>query len=159
MREARHHLLDNLTKMLFAELSRKIDKFEADLDEIVIDIAVAQDRLIIRLNTEEQLFSGIRADRTVIEPRYTPYTVQLKRRKSQPTDRVTLKDTGDFYKSFRVVKTSRDELEIIATDEKAKKLIRKYGAQIIGLTSDHIDDVSEAIKEPLFNEFKKLFSI
>ena len=58
---------------------------------------------------------------------YTPLTVQLKSEKNQPTDRVTLKDTGDFHKSIKV-DADRTYFEIYATDWKTDDLKEKYGA-------------------------------
>ena len=80
----------------------------------------------------KQLFEGTRSTGTEIKPFYSPYTILLKDQKGQPTDRVTLKDTGDFYNSIQVdVKT--DSYDIIATDYKYDKLANKYGKTILGL--------------------------
>lgn len=67
---------------------------------------------------------------------YTPLTVQLKSEKNQPTDRVTLKDTGDFHKSIKV-DADRTYFEIYATDWKTDDLKEKYGDEIFGLTPEN----------------------
>ncbi len=120
--------------------------------------------LIVKLNTENQLFKGIRSDGTEITPPYTGYTISIKTEKNQPTDRVTLKDTGDFYESFvAYVDGSKD---IIITSNPIKvdefgfttNLIEKYGDKIEGLTEESkvilnsklIVPIEKYIKEVIF---------
>jgi hypothetical protein len=62
--------------------------------------------------------------------------VQLKNEKNQPTDRVTLRDTGDFHKSIKV-DADRTYFEIYATDWKTDDLKEKYGDEILGLTPEN----------------------
>lgn len=83
----------------------------------------------------KQLFEGIRSTGSEIKPAYAPLTVLIKDQKGQPTDRVTLKDTGDFYESIGI-NVESDLLEISASDEKTDDLIKKYGNRILGLTKE-----------------------
>lgn len=98
---------------------------------------------IIRLNTQEQLFKkGIGADGLKLTPPYTANTVRLKRLKGQRTDHVTLKDTEDFYKSFRV-SVNKVTIEITAdTIKEGNDLIDKYGDEILGLTDESKEKLS-----------------
>jgi hypothetical protein len=48
---------------------------------------------------------------------YRPFTLKIKRAKGQPTNKVTLEDTGDFYKTFKV-KINKNSYEITANFEK-----------------------------------------
>ena len=48
-----------------------------------------------------------------IERRYAPATNRIKRKKGQPFDRVTLRDTTEFYRSFKI-KTSKNFIKIEA---------------------------------------------
>lgn len=82
----------------------------------------------------EQLYEGIRADDTKIEPEYAELTKVIKAAKGQPYDRVTLKDTGDFYAGINVDVNS-NSYDLSSTDEKTVKLVTKYGDKIFGLTS------------------------
>lgn len=63
---------------------------------------------------------------------YTPYTISIKEIKGQPTDRVTLRDTGAFHRSF-MVEVGPDSFYITATDPKTQDLVNKYGGKIFGL--------------------------
>lgn len=61
------------------------------------------DAYIVDMNAEEQLFEqGINrlgVDIMDYAP-YSPLTIAIKEEKGQPTNRVTLRDTGDFEASF-----------------------------------------------------------
>ena len=67
---------------------------------------------------------------------YSPYTVRVKTEKGQPTDRVTLRDTGEFHKSFEVV-IDPTGFYITATDSKTNELVDKYGEKIFGLIPEN----------------------
>ena len=61
---------------------------------------------IIDANAEEQLFEqGInRLGVDIMDYRpYTPLTIAIKEEKGQPTNRVTLRDEGDFESSFYII--------------------------------------------------------
>lgn len=98
------------------------------------------DAYIVDMNAEEQLFEqGINrlgVDIMDYAP-YRPLTIQIKEEKGQPTNRVTLRDTGDFESSFFIEANDR-QFEIKASDFKTEDLIKKYGRQILGLTDENI---------------------
>lgn len=82
---------------------------------------------------QQQLFRGIRPDGKDVYPPYSPLTVYLKAQKNQPFDRVTRRDTGEYYRGIEVhVKGVNYEIE--STDWKADMLNEKYGD--IGLSKD-----------------------
>lgn len=95
---------------------------------------------IIDANAEEQLFEqGINrlgVDIMDYAP-YSPLTIQIKQEKGQPTNRVTLRDEGDFESSF-YLEVGDSQFEIKAGDWKTEDLIKKYGRQILGLTDENI---------------------
>ena len=94
---------------------------------------------ICKMNADEQLYNrGVNAYNVPImdyRP-YTPTTAFIKDQKRQPTDRVTLRDTGAFHRSFYVEADDKG-FSIMATDEKTPSLIRKYGREILGLTPEN----------------------
>ena len=71
---------------------------------------------------------------------YTPYTIEVKTIKGQPTDRVTLRDTGEFHESF-YIEASDTQFVIKAHDWKTEKLIRTYGREILGLTRENLNEL------------------
>jgi hypothetical protein len=104
---------------------------------------------IIELNTQNQLFlKGIDSKGKKLKSAsfsailndevYAAMTIALKEAKAQPTDRVTLKDTGDFYESFNV-KATDDALIITAnTMKEDNDLMEVWGDDIIGLTDENL---------------------
>lgn len=89
---------------------------------------------------------------------YSPYTVYVKKQKGQPTDRVTLRDTGDFHRSFDVV-FEPSSFYITATDSKTEDLVAKYGVNIFGLTAENRTDLTESyvVPEVIKNIRKEIF--
>ena len=93
--------------------------------------------------TEEQLYEqGIRGDDVFIADYapYSPLTIQIKQAKGQPTDRVTLRDEGDYHRSF-YIKVGSDHFEVKASDSKAEKLAREYGEEIMQFTDENLYEV------------------
>jgi len=111
---------------------------------------------IIKLNTQNQLYNkGVGADGIRLGS-YAPSTIRYKTTmaahigRDTRTDHVTLKDTGDFYRSFKVknqangfiisadtLKDGTDDLEFV------------YGDKILGLTNDSIAELRPEIIERL----------
>jgi hypothetical protein len=91
---------------------------------------------------QDQMFSGLTESGDSILPAYTKRTVEIKKKKGQPYDRVTLKDTGAFYKDM-FLDVRESEFVIDSADPKSGALQKKYGKEIFGLTesnqSDYID--------------------
>ena len=81
---------------------------------------------------QKQLFAGRNKTEREIKPFYKPSTKAAKSKKGQPTDRVTLKDTGAFYNAMFV--DVRDTTFVVdSADRKAPWLVDKYGDSIFGL--------------------------
>lgn len=67
---------------------------------------------------------------------YTYVTKAIKKRKGQPTTRVTLKDTGAFYSDMHIVYTG-DGFYVTSADSKTEELRAKYGDAIFRLTNEN----------------------
>jgi len=148
--------MDALLRVL--RKTKKLDPFQ------LVDNIIRSNNLldyIIKLNTESQLFNrGISTDGMKIVPPYAKTTKSIKRRKGQPSTRVTLKDTGDMYKTWEV-KLSKLYITITANLIKKGKnkdgnnidinLEIKYGKNIVGLTDENLQKLINKIKR----EFKK----
>ena len=98
----------------------------------------------------DQMFAGLRADDTEIgdEHPYKPFTIAIKKEKGQPTDRVTLKDTGEFHRSI-FVKFEGDKIIIDSDNDLRDKLVEKYGATIFGLTKQNKQALIKIIEKRL----------
>ena len=120
----------------FQALEKKLIALKnGGLNDIVKTLVVLEQDFAKDLN-RSQLIDGQNIDASDIEPAYSRTTVSIKKSKRQISDRVTLKDTGDFYKSF-TLKTNNDSFVISATDSKTNKLQKKYGNKILGLSEEN----------------------
>lgn len=124
--------------------------------EVVRSIVEKNSNEIIELNTEKQLFDkGIGSDGKSLEPPYSNPYKKLKKKLGQPTDRVTLRLDGDFYKSFEVV-IGNEQFRINATDFKTKFLLKRYGQQVLGLTNSNVVQFTQIVIRPeLLSEIRK----
>ena len=90
----------------FLEISKKFNQ-ELIMDAFINSIT---DSIARKIRTEipERIYrtgqdaQGWKLATNLGSPYYSKNTTRIKKNKNQPTDRVTLRDTGKFYKSFRV---------------------------------------------------------
>lgn len=142
------------------DLRKRVADFNEALTSgrLMQDIVWDNDAYIIDMNAEEQLFErGI--NRLGVEimdyAPYRPVTIEIKEAKGQPTNRVTLRDEGDFESSF-FLEVGDKQFEIKASDFKTEDLIKKYGRQILGLTDENIAIlIWQYIYPDLMDEAKK----
>lgn len=129
----------------------KLKKISENAPEMAVDILKENESVVLKLNTDDQLYKkGVRSDGVKlasIKP-YANSTVRIKRSKGQPTNRVTTRDTGRFHSSFRA-KDQGDKLEIDSEGvDYAKYLEKKYGKQIYDLTDQNKEVVENDIVQP-----------
>lgn len=142
------------------DLRKRVADFNEALTSgrLMQDIIWSNDAYIVDMNAEEQLFErGI--NRLGVEimdyAPYSPVTIEIKEAKGQPTNRVTLRDEGDFESSF-FLEVGDKQFEIKASDFKTEDLIKKYGRQILGLTDENIAIlIWQYIYPDLIDEAKK----
>jgi hypothetical protein len=94
-----------------------------------------------------QLATGKDSDGADIVPEYADLTIALKQVKGQPTDRVTLRDEGDFYTSI-VARLGGNQFEMVATDAKAPALLEKYGEQVLGIPDATLEEFRQDYVKP-----------
>jgi hypothetical protein len=116
------------------------------LTATVGDVVRAHGHVLEDANTA-QLADGLDADNRDITPEYAPLTVEIKKEKGQPSDRVTLRDEGNFYASI-VARVRAQEVEMEGTDPKTQELQQKYGNNIIGLSDAAVDEFREDYVRP-----------
>ncbi|MCJ8343110.1 MAG: hypothetical protein MJH09_09740 [Cetobacterium sp.] len=134
-----------------------IDKLQSvadlKLNEVAFKIASEKEvkDLVIRLNTQgektSQLFELGEDSLGDSLGSYSPFTVEQKKKRGQPTNRITLKDTGEFYSSFNVV-PYRGGFTIKANPIKEdSNLYDDFGADIVGLNETNLQILRVVYKE------------
>jgi len=126
-----------------ANKAKKLDSNRLMFEVLKNDKKIQKE--ILDLNRWAQLFrKGIDSDGILlsdVRPKggYTSYTIQLKREKLQRTDHVTLRDSGEFYDSFKL-KVSNTFFEIDANPNKDQtNLFDEWGEDVLGLTDESKD--------------------
>lgn len=102
--------------------------------------------MIIKLNTDDQLYNHGVDSLGRILGNYSPYTVAIKQEKGQRYDHVTLNDTGEFYDSFRVVRVGTSIKITAETMKEDNDLIQVWGKDILGLTDENLQKVIDAAR-------------
>ena len=128
--------------------------FKAVDMEVVFRRVIRRDPDEIHARQQVQMYDGLDANGQPIQPAYTPFTVAIKKTKGQPTDRVTLKDTGSFYRK-QFVRFHADHAVIDSKDKKAEDLKAKYGEDIFGLNEPSRERLAAYLKTWLQIEFEE----
>lgn len=139
----------------FTEHLRAVQDFQLRSDEIVLDLVKANEKFVLDLNRQEQLFKGVDADGKKITPGYRPLTIRIKRAKGQPIDRVTWKDKGNLYRSF-FIRRGNKVFSIEATDKKLRKLQQQYKTEGLGLNDASLQALGEFMEPKIVEAFLKL---
>lgn len=129
---------------------KNLSDFEANIITIIQETLLDNETAIVELNTENQLYEQGITSLGVSIADYAPYheiTIAIKQAAGQPTDRVTLRDEGGFHASF-TIRINADSFEIIAGDWKAESLAMHYGAEIMGLTPENINELIKSYIAP-----------
>lgn len=145
---------------IITDLRDRVVKVNEDLasGKMIQKIIQENEAAIIDMNAQEQLFESGENSLGVSIASYAPYkpiTIEIKKLKGQPTNRVTLRDEGDFESSFYLV-ISDKQFEIKASDWKTEELVEKYGSSILGLTKENIASLTwDYIYPELMDTLKK----
>lgn len=143
-------------------LEYRLRKFRDILPDTLIDIIWANRDLIVSTIAETQLYEqGIngRGREIMSYAPYRPSTIKRKIKKGQPTNRVTLRDTGKFHGSMFLV-VDEDGFYITSDDEKTKYLIKKYGDEIFRLTNENFNTLlRDVIRRELTKKLKETIQL
>lgn len=127
--------------MTIAEAYRRaqvcVNSFWAKSDEVVDGMVPLMEE-----SQRAQMMAGETSLGEPITPPYTLFTIRMKEMKGQPSDRVTLRDTGAFHSAIFVERNGK-ELIFGSTDEKTTKIIQKYGEGIFGLKTEAYEPLRE----------------
>lgn len=139
-------------------LNYRLRKFKAILSQELENTILDNESIIVEMITQQQLYEQGIEGRGIEISSYAPYaesTIRKKIKKRQPTNRVTLKDTGDFYKSLRIEFDDKG-FYIVSNDFKSPYLLKKYGQTIFKLTDENLETlIHKYIRPALAVKLKK----
>lgn len=140
-------------------LEYRLRKFKEYLPELLEEAIRSKEDVIVSAVANDQLYRrGVNGHEEKIMDYmpYRPRTIERKKKKGQPTTRVTLRDTGFFHKSMYVVVDS-EGFYITSDDKKAKWLTKKYGDSIFRLTDKNFTRIIHAhIRKELVKQIKQV---
>lgn len=123
------------------------------LDEIkVAEDSVRETKEAIADTNVEQMMAGRRNDGTEILPSYKDVTIEIKKLKMQPTDRVVLRDTGAFQAAI-TTEVNGPNIVTTSSDSKTEKLKKKYNTakgSIFGLGGKYKQEYIDEKLNPAF---------
>jgi hypothetical protein len=157
-----------IDKSILRRVRRTVNKIENAIYPTMQQVFNKYDNVIKEYNTQQQLFDkgqdskGLRlkpyARGATSQKPYASSTISIKIRKGQPTDRITLKDTGAFYNDVNVI-AEPDKLIIEASIEYAKYLVARYGEDILGVQNQNLQDFYDKyIEQQLDKNINKIIS-
>ena len=117
------------------DLKSTVEMLEKTINSSIQESITQNNQVILELQTQEQMYQGIDSKGIDIKPAYADSTIKIKRRKRQPTDRVTLFDTGAFYNSLEIIAGQNDAV-IRTIISYSVFLVDKY-ADILGLDEEN----------------------
>ena len=139
-------------------LEHRLRAFKDSLPELLEDIVRDKEDVIVSAIADDQLYRrGIngKGEKIMDYAPYKPRTIQIKKKKEQPTTRVTLRDTGDFHNSMYAV-FDAEGFYVTASDEKTPELIEKYGDEIFRLTDKNFTRIVRShIRKELVKRLKQ----
>lgn len=139
-------------------LEYRLRAFKDSLPMLLEDIVRDKEDVIVSAIADDQLYRrGIngKGEKIMGYMPYTATTVRIKKKKGQPTTRVTLRDTGDFHNSMFVV-FDAEGFYVTANDDKTPELIEKYGDEIFRLTDKNLTRIIRShIRKELVKRLKK----
>lgn len=140
-------------------LAQNLRQLKAGLPDLIGQLIAENAHVIEDLQTA-QMDAGLDSEGKRIEPDYSPFTVQIKRAKGQPYDRVTLKDSGSFHAGMFLTGGANNQFSIGSRDPKSKKLQDKYGEEIFGLNEDSQQQlIDDHLRPELPERVKKVLNI
>lgn len=140
---------------VFEDAKESLRQLRESFDEMTKKAFEENKKLIIKYNAEEQMYKlGQDSKKNLIRPAYQKTTIRLKKAKGQPTNRVTLRDTGKFHKTLKVIPYDT-YVEIRSDLEYSKYLIGKYGSDILGIQNELLKDFIKLYVLPKIEEEAK----
>lgn len=139
-------------------LEYRLRAFKDSLPDTLKEIVMDKAGVIVSAVANDQLYRRGVNGRDVKIMSYQPYamrTILAKKRKGQPTTRVTLRDTGVFHKSMYLV-ADDEGFYVTSDDRKAVWLTKRYGEAIFRLTDKNFTRILRShIRKELVRRLKR----
>lgn len=131
-----------LYNLRLKNLESRLKSFKNKTPEIIKEIIRNNESQIIEALQSQLYDKGVNGYSEELMKRkpYRPSTIKRKQRRGQPYDRVTLKDSGNFYRQMYLVCES-DGFYITSRSKVTPMLTKKYGQAIFRLSDPTVTKV------------------
>lgn len=143
---------------------QRVNNFYTSMDKITIDVIKDNSKFILDEN-RSQLFDGLdKEGKEIVNEqggKYSPTTVRIKQEKGQPTDRVTLRDTGDWQDAM-FLEVKGNEILTDSSDWKTDELLKKYDRNmntILGIPETSKTKINSTLMDRLIFIFRQMTNL
>jgi len=143
---------------------QRVNNFYTSMDKITIDVIKDYSKFILDEN-RSQLFDGLdKEGKEIVNEqggKYSPTTVRIKQEKGQPTDRVTLRDTGDWQDAM-FLEVKGNEILTDSSDWKTDELLKKYDRNmntILGIPETSKTKINSTLMDRLIFIFRQMTNL
>lgn len=137
-------------------LTEKVISYKENIPVFTGNVVKDNETIVVEYITQDQLFEKGEDSEGKSLGEYSPFTVEIKQLKQQPTDRITLKDEGNYHESHRIEVTEDGGFKIVVSDFKYGELVERFGP-IDSLNDENLNDLIQAYIFPeLLNKLKSL---
>lgn len=139
-------------------LEYRLRAFKDSLPSLLENAVMEKEDVIVSAIGDDQLYRrGVngKGEKIMNYQPYAPSTIAKKKRKGQPTTRVTLHDTRAFREAMHVVFDS-EGFYITSEDYKTPFLTSRYGGEIFRLTDKNLTRIVRVhIRREIIKQLKK----
>lgn len=136
-----------------------LENLSQNLDNIIYSVIGKNKGKILSMVKLRLFNKGVDGSGSRIEPQYAPSTIEIKKGKRQRTSHVTLRDSGNLYRSL-FVEYKNSSIFIDTNISFKSELIDKYGKEIFDLTIQEARIIIFSFIEPeIQKELKKIQNI
>ena len=143
-------------ELIISRVRRGLLEVKDAVDWVTEETLRENSAYIIDLNQKQLYDHGKDRNDTPLNPPYAEATVVIKRKKGQPTNRVTLKDTGYFYEQFDV-QVNGGDYAVGSYAEYTRYLTAKYGNNIFGLNVENTEEFKQHIRPIIIERLKEIY--
>ena len=130
----------------------------SDIDSVLEEITNKDETQKFLIDTlQDQLFATGEDGNGVSLGEYSPVTVRIKRAKGDPTDRITLLDTGAFYESYFITPFKGGFFIDADGKKESTNLFVRYGDDILKPNQESLILISDYYESALIEYFTDVF--
>ena len=136
---------------MFAELKRQLNDLQrSEIKRIVMGIVKDSEEIITAYNKQQLQDTGKNSfgvKLSDIGGEYSPFTIEIRKKKGKQTKHVDLFDKGNFQGDF-YIDIKSDSAVIDSKDSKRDELVERWGIELFGVNNENKQDFIDQILLP-----------